>query len=121
VWDAVRERVARTRRVVAAELEQARPVAVAGNEVTLLVSEVLRPILDKHRAEIEAAVASVTGSAARIVYRSDPPEGAESPRAGAAGKRLDQQGERDQRLKAYRAKDQALDAVAEALDLELLD
>jgi hypothetical protein len=103
---------------VAAELEHARPGAVAEGEVTVLVSDVRRPILEKHRGEIEAAIAAVTGAATRIAFRS---VGDESAAPAAPGRRLDQQGERDQRLQAYRSKDQALDAVADALDLELLD
>jgi hypothetical protein len=58
----------------------------------------------------------------RVVFG---PPGGDPGGASAGGdgpvRRLDQQSERDQRLRSYRAKDQALDAVAEALDLELLD
>jgi hypothetical protein len=57
----------------------------------------------------------------RVTFRAGSPDQAQAPPSGGPGRRLDQQGERDQRLKAYRSKDQGLDAVAEALDLELLD
>lgn len=109
--------------MVAAALEHVRPVAVSGGEVVLEVGggEVHLQGLEKNRVEIEAALAVVAGVAARIAFRAESAGPAESAAQAAPGRRLDQQGERDQRLKAYRAKDQGLDAVAEALDLELLD
>jgi hypothetical protein len=107
--------------MVAAELEHARPAAVEGIEVVLEVADVRRPIVEKRRAEVEAAIAAVAGAVARVVLRPPGAPAAESVRPEGSPKRLDQQSERDQRLAAYRSKDQALDAVAEALDLELLD
>jgi DNA polymerase III gamma/tau subunit len=121
LWPAIRDHVARKSRMIAAELEHARPVQVAEGEVTVLVAEVRRPILEKNRSEIESAVAAVAGAVARVTFRAEAGGAPDSPPAASTGKRLDQQGERDQRLKVYRAKDQSLDAVAEALDLELLD
>jgi hypothetical protein len=107
--------------MVAAELEHARPTAVSDGEVTVAVAEVRRPIVEKNRVEIEAALSAVAGVAMRVTFATKGEGGAEPGPSAPPGKRLDQQGERDQRLKAYRAKDQGLDAVAEALDLELLD
>jgi DNA polymerase-3 subunit gamma/tau len=121
-WEGIREQLARRRPMVAAALEHVRPAAVAGGEVALAVSgEVHLQGLEKNRADIEAAVAAVMGSPVRITFRAEGSRQAESPASGATGRRLDQQSDRDQRLKTYRAKDQGLDAVAEALDLELLD
>jgi DNA polymerase III gamma/tau subunit len=122
-WDAVREHLARRRPMVAAALEHVRPAAVAGGEAVLAVSggEVHLRGLEKNRAEIEAAVAAVVGSPVRVTFRAETSNPAEPAPSGGPSRRLDQQGERDQRLKAYRSKDQGLDAVAEALDLELLD
>ena len=122
-WDAIREHLARSRPMVAAALEHTRPAAVEGGEVSLAVSggEVHLRGLEKNRAEIETAIAAVVGSAVRVSFRAESPDQAAPPPSGGPGRRLDQQGERDQRLKAYRSKDQGLDAVAEALDLELLD
>jgi hypothetical protein len=94
---------------------------VEGSEVVLVVTEVRRPIVEKKRAEIEAAIAAVAGAVVRVVLRPPGAPTAETARPGGAPRRLDQQAERDQRLAAYRSKDQALDAVADALDLELLD
>jgi DNA polymerase-3 subunit gamma/tau len=122
LWDAIRDHlVQRRQQMVAAELEHARPVALEGTEVGLDVAEVRRPIVEKKRAEIEGAIAAVAGVAVRVVLRSGGPQGGQTPPSEGAPRRLDQQSERDQRLAAYRSKDQALDAVAEALDLELLD
>ena len=41
--------------------------------------------------------------------------------APAEPKRMDRSQDREERLRAYRSKDAALDAMAEALDLELLE
>jgi hypothetical protein len=62
------------------------------------------------------------GSPVRVGFQGAG-QGSRQPAGGSDGpvERLDQQTDREARLKAYRAKDQALDAVAEALDLELLD
>jgi DNA polymerase-3 subunit gamma/tau len=123
VWDSIREHLARSRPMVAAALEHVRPAAVEGGEVVLAVSggEVHQRGLEKNRAEIEAAMAAVVGTVVRLTFRAESRDQAQTPPSGGPGRRLDQQGERDQRLKAYRSKDQGLDAVAEALDLELLD
>jgi DNA polymerase III subunit gamma/tau len=121
-WPEVVESVRRRRPMVAAALEHAVPVGIDGATVTLGISEsgVHLEGLERSRAEVEAGLGSVFGARLRVSYR---PAG-----AGAAGeakpgepRRLDQQADRGERLKAYRAKDQALDAMADALDLELLD
>jgi len=124
-WDDVRAQVARRRPMLAAALEHVRPAGVRPGEVVLAVTdgEVHLRGLEKNRGDIEAAIAAVCGGSGRVVLEAGVAPGPTATPAGPGGaaKRLDQHGDRDHRLQAYRAKDQALDAVAEALDLELLD
>ncbi|MDH3495252.1 MAG: DNA polymerase III subunit gamma/tau [Gemmatimonadota bacterium] len=124
-WPQVVASLEQRRPMVAAALTHAVPAQSAGRELTLEVTEgdVHLEGLERNRGEIESAVRSVFGAPARVTFRAGARAragGASGP-AGSGGQRLDQQTDRAQRLKAYRAKDQALDAVADALDLELLD
>jgi len=124
-WPEVVEAVRSRRPLVAAALEHAAPAAVEGSEVRLLISDsgVHSEGLERSRGEVEAGLRAVFGADLKVRF-AGPSNGA----AGAAGtvrdvpsQRLDQRTDRGERLKAYRAKDQALDAMAEGLDLELLD
>jgi DNA polymerase-3 subunit gamma/tau len=123
-WEGLCASLAERRPMLAAALGHAQVAEVRGREVTLAVGEtdVHLPGLEKNRHEIEAAMSAALGAPVRVVLC--PADGERGPAGGAGGgaaRRLDQQSDRDQRLRAYRAKDQALDAAAEALDLELLD
>lgn len=121
-WPEVVDAIRARRPLVAAALEHAVPAGVEGTAVTLRVSEsdVHLEGLERNRAEVEKGLASVFGVRLSVTYR--PAGGTADAASGAPeSKRLDQQSDRGERLKAYRAKDQALDAMAEALDLELLD
>jgi len=121
-WPEVVEAVRSRRPMVAAALEHASPAGVAETTVTLRVSEseVHLEGLERSRAEVEAGLSAVFGAALRVAYRAAEAGPEATPKPGEA-RRLDQQADRGERLKAYRAKDQALDAMADALDLELLD
>ena len=120
-WPAVVEAVGKKRRLVREALMHATPAAVAGDEVTFDVSdsEVHLEGLERSRDLVAGAIAGVVGKSVRIVYRATAEQRAQPP--AAEPKRLDRDGDRDERLKHYRAKDGSLDAVADALDLELLD
>jgi DNA polymerase-3 subunit gamma/tau len=123
-WGGLCANLERRRPMLAAALGHAHVAAVRGREVVVEVgdTDVHLPGLEKNRREIEAAMSAVLEAEARVVFR--PAGETRSEQTGDAGgpaRRLDQQAERDQRLQAYRAKDQALDAVVDALDLELLD
>ncbi len=124
-WPQVVASLEQRRPMVAAALTHAVPAHSAGRELTLEVTEsdVHLEGLERNRGEIESAVRSVFGALARVTFRAG--DRVRAPGAsgagGGGGQRLDQQTDRAQRLQAYRAKDQALDAVADALDLELLD
>jgi hypothetical protein len=102
-------------------LTHATPAAVAEDEVTFEVSdsEVHLEGLERSRDLVAEAIADVVGKSVRIVYRAAAEQRPQAP--APEPKRLDRDGDRDERLKHYRAKDGSLDAVADALDLELLD
>jgi len=108
--------------MIAAALEHASPSGIEGTTVTLAVSEseVHLEGLERSRAEVETGLSAVFGARLRVVFLAVR-SGTESPPKAGEPRRLDQQADRGERLKAYRAKDQALDAMADALDLELLD
>jgi DNA polymerase-3 subunit gamma/tau len=117
-WPAVVEAAGKRRRLVREALSHATPAAVEGDLVTLDVSdcEVHLEGLERSRDIVATAVVDVTGKAARVAYR---------PASGEAlsnnARRLDREGDRGERLEGYRAKDPSLDAMADALDLELLE
>jgi DNA polymerase-3 subunit gamma/tau len=121
-WPEVVEAIRGRRPLVAAALEHATPAGVEGTTVTLGVSDsdVHLEGLERNRAEVETGLQTVFGARLRVAYR---PAGAGTEAAPPATetRRRDQQADRGERLKAYRAKDQALDTMADALDLELLD
>jgi hypothetical protein len=76
--------------------------------------------LERSRQVIEDALQAVFGAPLRVVYRA-PADTHEADAPVVEGRRLDAEADRNGRLKAYRAQDQALDVVADLLDLELLD
>ncbi|HEX9727768.1 MAG TPA: DNA polymerase III subunit gamma/tau [Gemmatimonadales bacterium] len=121
-WAAITQAVGRHRRMLAEALEHAEPADIEGDCVMVAVSDSAVHLhgLERNRGIIEHAIADVVGGPVRIGFRPASPA-AEEPAAGSPLRRQDQQSDRDDRMKAYRAKDQALDAVAETLDLELLD
>lgn len=118
-WPAVVEAAGRRRRLVREALSHATPAGVEGDQVTLEVSEcgVHLEGLERSRDVVAKAIDEVTGRRARVVYR---PASGDAPQQNNA-RRLNREGDRDERLKGYRAKDPSLDAMADALDLELLE
>jgi DNA polymerase-3 subunit gamma/tau len=121
-WDEVVATVRAQRPMVAAALEHTSPVGIEGGTVVLQVtpSDVHAEGLERSRQVIEKALGSVFGAPLRVAYRA--PTVAEGKDASAVeGRRMDAEADRNGRLKAYRSQDQALDVVADLLDLELLD
>jgi DNA polymerase-3 subunit gamma/tau len=122
-WDDVVEAVGKRRRMLREALAHAVP-ALEGDTLVLTVSgsDVHLQGLDEGRRAVETAVHEVLGTSWRVVVRSGnqaPPGDVRSPEEGP--KRLNRDAERQERLAHYRGKDAALDAAADALDLELLD
>jgi hypothetical protein len=117
--------------------------------VQLLVtgSDVHLDGLERRRSVIEEEIGNALGSKVKVEFTSGqggeaaapasprpvpaapvpsapssaPPLVAPTSAESAAPRRLDKQAEREERLKAQRAKDSGLDQVADALDLELIE
>jgi hypothetical protein len=104
-------------------LTHAMPVAVDGDRVSLAVAEsdVHSEGLDRSRALVEDALSHVLGRSIAVEYRAGGMDARASTDDAAAPQRLDRAGDRSERLKAYRARDPALDKAVDALGLELLD
>jgi DNA polymerase-3 subunit gamma/tau len=122
-WPQIVIEVGRRRRVVRETLEAGRPVGVVDGELVVEVpdSEAHVEGLARARDAVTAAIAAVTGQTLGVRFRpsaQDPPPPTQAP---PEPRRLDERTDRAERLRRYRAKDPALDAMADALDLELLD
>ena len=122
-WDAVLEYVGARKPLVREVLSQSYPRAVSGNVVSLEVphGDLSLEGLTRNRGLVEEALASIYGGKFRVELV--PPGAGESlptPGPDATGRQT-VEGDREARLRAYRNQDPALDAVADALDLELLD
>jgi DNA polymerase-3 subunit gamma/tau len=111
-------------------LASARPLAVAGSRVTLEMSDVnpiFQETLERQHRQVEALLATHVGAAVTIGFASRPSEG--SPEAetepgesnNPRPRRLSDAQLKAERLEATRAADAALDAAADALDLEIVD
>ncbi len=120
-WPAVLDGVGRRSRMARATLEQAaEPASADGGTVVLAVRDSggLLDGLRQNEAVIAEAIRHATGADVRVTCRA---AGADPESTPAAPPRLDRDRDREERLRAYRAKDPTLDVVAEAMDLELLD
>jgi hypothetical protein len=136
--------------MLAEALAHAAPGPVADGIVTLLVSgsDVHLDGLERRRSVLEEEIGAALGTKVKVEFKpAAPGQPAAAPPAPAAPvapkaapvpalpaastaptpapqespRRLDQQGEREERLKTQRARDRGLDAVADALDLELIE
>jgi hypothetical protein len=114
--------VGERRRMVREALTHAKLDEVRGEVVTLTVadSEVHLDGLERTRDIVADAIGSVMGTTVQVVYQAVG-RGETDAVAPAEPKRMDRNRDREERLRAYRSKDAALDAMAEALDLELLE
>ncbi len=104
---------------LAGMLEHMRPVALAGDEVTLQLDEPNAYITGKFgedEGHVRAALAKSFSGIRRLVLR--PPEDAAEPKTA---RRMTAESIRDERLANIRSRDPVLDAAVDALDLELLD
>lgn len=117
-WSGVVEAVGRRRRMLKEAMAHAEPVGLSDDVLTIRVTgaDVYWEGLDRGRQVLETAITEVLGRSLRVVLE-ERPEGGAKP----APERLDQNRDRETRLKAYRARDKALDAAAESMDLELIE
>ena len=122
-WPAVVDIVGQRRRMLREALARSTPVL--GGDGTVILEfpdgDVHRQGVEQGRTAVEGAISQVMGVVARLVVRSPAagPDRAEAREPQT--RRLDQQSDRDERLRLYRAKDPALDAAADALGLELTE
>lgn len=111
-------------------LASARPLAVAGSRVTLEMSDVnpiFQETLERQHRQVEALLTTHVGAAVTIGFAAPPsdqsPDAETEPgeRKNPRSRRLSEAQLKAERLKATRAADAALDAAADALDLEIVD
>ena len=88
--------------------------------VTVADSEVHLDGLERSRGVVADAIGSVMGTIVQVVYQTVGRGGSDAV-TPAEPERMDRNRDREERLRTYRSKDAALDAMAEALDLELLE
>jgi len=120
-WPAIAAEVGRRRRVVQEAMRHATPAAIDGDRVTLEVQEGEAHLegLERSRQVIQTAIETLTGRRVVLDFRPAGTESTESDNSDP--RRLDEHGDREERLRLYRSKDPALDAAADALDLQLLE
>ncbi len=121
VWPAVLEAVGERRRMVREALAHATPTSVEDGVAVLQVAEgdVYLSGLQQHAHNVADAIQRMTGWVLRVVCEAG--ERTPKPQPASEARRLDRATDQEERLKLWRAKDAALDTVAEALDLEVLE
>ena len=120
-WPGIVEAAGQRRRMVQEALGHARPVDVRNGVVVLEVTdcEVHLEGLTRSRSVIERVIAEVLGhGSVQVEYRSRD----ETASVGdGTPQRLNREEERQERLRRYRDRDPALDVIADALDLEVIE
>ncbi len=100
-------------------LSHARPTALEDGEVRLEVEGDM-PLegLNRNKHIVRDVLTTFLGVQAQVTFA---PPFAEPPTPATEPKRQTVEGDREARMRTYRAQDPTLDAVAEALDLELME
>jgi DNA polymerase-3 subunit gamma/tau len=120
-WESVVDAVGRRSRMMQQALAHARPTRVQGDEVALAVeSDIHREGMLRGKRVIEEVIAQVAGGKPRVAFVSDTANDS-VPEGVSNAKRLTPESDREVRMRAYRAQDPSLDALADALDLELME
>ena len=119
-WEAVLEAVGRQKPLVRETLSQTMPTAVSDGEVTIEVpgGEHQLEGLTRAKAVVEDALSDLFGQRLRVRFTAPSPEDTGHSREP---KRQTPAADREARMRTYRDQDPALDAVADALDLELIE
>lgn len=121
-WSQVIHAVGQKRRMVREALGHATPTSAKDGVVELEVSEceVHLEGLERNRAVISESIEDVVGvRVKKLEYKSRPADST-APLPPSPG-RLDHDADQEQRLERHRQSDPGLDAIAEALDLEVLE
>jgi DNA polymerase-3 subunit gamma/tau len=120
-WPRIVEVSGQQRRMVQEALGHATPIEAGQGVVVLEVTdcEVHLEGLTRSRAVVQAAVESVLQCGpVRVEYR---PQNDSPAVVTDAPQRLNREREQEERLRRYRDRDPALDAIADALDLEVIE
>jgi DNA polymerase-3 subunit gamma/tau len=120
-WPRIVEVAGQRSRMLQEALGHATPLAVEGEAVVLEVTEceVHFEGLTRSRDAVERAVADVLGCGpVQVDYR---PKSDAAASANDAPQRLSREQEKQERLQRYRGADPALDVIADALDLEVIE
>jgi DNA polymerase III subunit gamma/tau len=119
-WSDLAQLAREQSRFLGEALAAARPVAVQGSEARLAIPDG-NPIhveaLARQREAVERLLGQVTGQLVKISL-SESPSGVDPP---VRTRRMTEAEARAERLKVLKARDPALEAVAESLDLEVLE
>jgi DNA polymerase-3 subunit gamma/tau len=122
-WPKILNLVGQRRRMVQEALRHATPVAADGNVIVLEVTqcEVHLEGLKRNVDLIEEVIAEVSGvRPVQVKFRPQEGEIGSEPTADQP-QRLNRDSEQAERLDRYRQRDPSLDAIAEALDLEVIE
>ena len=118
-WGDLLEFVGQKSPLMRETLAQARPVALGDRELALEVAggDMQLEGLKRNQGLVNDAVSHLMGRAIRVVFEAASQDQGPDPEV----RRHTSEDDRGARLRNYRAQDRALDAVAEALDLELTE
>ncbi len=118
-WESFLDHVGKKNPMVKEMLSHARPTALKDGEVRLEVEGDM-PLegLNRNKNVVRDALSTLLGVQAQVTFAT---ASAEPPTPAPEPKRQTPEGDRDARMRTYRAQDPTLDAVAEALDLELME
>jgi len=121
-WSQVLHAVGRKRRMAREALGHATPTAVNQGVVELEVSEceVHLEGLERNRGVIAKSIEDVVGMKVKNLEYKPRQADSTEPLAPPPG-RLDRDADQEEQLKRHRQSDSGLDAIAEALDLEVLE
>lgn len=120
-WPEILAAAARQSRLVSQALEHATPTVTAPGVVELQFgpdNAVFREGVARQLALVETILGASVGTAVAVTI-AQPGSGEAGPASRPA--RVSKEGIREERLQQLRAADPALDAAADALDLELVD
>ena len=119
-WHTVLEGIGRKNPILRETLSQARPSALVDGVVSIEVTggEIQIEGLARNQKIVQDALTAFFGTSTRVEFSGPAPE---RPEPSAEPRRQTQADDREDRLRSYRAQDPALDAVVDALDLELLE
>ena len=118
-WESFLDHVGKKNPMVKEMLSHARPTALEDGEVRIEVEGDM-PLegLNRNKHVVRDALSTLLGVQAQVTFAT---ASAEPPTPAPEPKRQTVEGDREARMRTYRAQDPTLDAVAEALDLELME